>query len=156
MLSYTPFQLTLLYSTVWLHKTSVIRLYCQRQEQRVESHISASLRWVSLAQLAVCTHDWLRGSGTQVGEGVSVRALNFKQLHKFLSSTGDKKLNEVRLCLEGMPGYYLEENSGTWQRLIYRLLPSANQDPIGTIMGPGFASTGIILCSSFPSCRQCT
>jgi hypothetical protein len=55
---------------------------------------------------------------TQVGEGVSVRALNFKQLHKFLSSTGDKKLNEVRLCLE------------------------ANQDPIGTIMGPGFASTG--------------
>ena len=94
-------------------------------------------------------YDWLRGSGTQVGEGVSVRALNFKQLHKFLSSTGDKKLNEVRLCLEGMPGYYLEENSGTWQRLIYRLLPSANQDPIGTIMGPGFASTGIIVCSSY-------
>jgi hypothetical protein len=45
-------------------------------------------------------------NGAQAGEGVSVRALNFKQLHKFLSCAGDKKLNEVRLCLEGVPGYY--------------------------------------------------
>ena len=39
--------------------------------------------------------------GVQAGEGVSVRALNFKQLQTLLSCAGDKKLNEVRLCLEG-------------------------------------------------------
>ena len=37
----------------------------------------------------------------QAGEGVTVRVLNFKQIQVFLSCTGDKKLNEVRLCLEG-------------------------------------------------------
>lgn len=37
----------------------------------------------------------------QVGDGLEIRALNFKQLHKVLSCAGDKKLKEVQLCLEG-------------------------------------------------------
>lgn len=40
-------------------------------------------------------------TSVQVGDGLEIRALNFKQLHKVLSCAGDKKLKEVQLCLEG-------------------------------------------------------
>ena len=49
--------------------------------------------------LLECVHVYVH---SQAGEGVTVRALNFKQLQTFLSCTGERKLSEVRLCLEGM------------------------------------------------------
>lgn len=52
----------------------------------------------------------------QAGEGVSVRALNFKQLHNMLSCTGDKKLNEVRLCLEGIMYMVHPVHNGVYTR----------------------------------------
>lgn len=74
-----------------------------------------------------------------------MRALNFKQLHNMLSCTGDKKLNEVRLCLEGICAW------PTRFTMVFIHVTgctlSANQDPIGTIMGPGFASTGMSILS---------
>lgn len=41
----------------------------------------------------------------QVGGGLEVRALTFKQLQKIVGCAGDKKLTEVRLCLEGIALY---------------------------------------------------
>lgn len=38
----------------------------------------------------------------QIGGGLEVRTLTFKQLQKVVGCAGDKKLTEVRLCLEGM------------------------------------------------------
>ena len=34
-------------------------------------------------------------------QGVEVKALNFKQLHRVLECAGEKKLKEIQLCLEG-------------------------------------------------------
>jgi hypothetical protein len=54
---------------------------------------------------------------TKRDEGVEVKAMTFRELFSFLKCAGEKKLKEVQLCIE------------------------ANEDPVGKIMGPAYAST---------------